>query len=380
LTAYNLAIRNVLILRPDNLGDIILFAGMLRHIRGFYPRAKLTLFVKESNLNLLSICPYIDRLAEWERLSSLPLSWLPEFRGKYRLNSIVRQLLNKKYKTDMLLLPVRSPTDGIFGMHDIVSSIPASEKIGIAGDYCNQTFEEDKKADGLYSKRMRLKNCQQKSHEFEINSDFLNFLGVNIDNLDIWPEFWTNEKDREWAHNAIPIDKTVITVAICPGVTSHSGKFYQGIKYAQAFNALKDIKFSIVLFGAPAEKPMCTEVANALTLCDNIKTVIELSGQSTIRQLVEGIKRCDIVISQETGSLHIAVALKKPTIGIIGGGHFRRFYPWGNEKINRVVNKKMDCYWCNWKCIYPTMRCIQEIEPEVMAEELKSALYEARLI
>ena len=353
---------------------------MLRHIRALYPRANITLFVKESNFNFLSKCPYIDRLVEWERLSSLPLAWLPEFRGKYRLNQFVRHLLNKRYKTDILLLPVRSPIGGIFGMHDIVSSIPAIKKIGIAGDYCNQTIEEDKKSDRLYSERMRLTSSRQKSHELEINRDFLRFLGANIDTSDIWPESWTDENDREWAHNAVPIIKAVITVAICPGARSNIGKFYPGIKYAQAFNALKDMQFSIVLFGAPAEKSMCVEVANALTKCDNIKTIIDLSGQSTIRQLIEGIKRCDVVISLETGSLHVAASLKKPTVGIMGGGHFGRFYPWGDEKINRTANKPMDCYWCNWRCIYPTMRCIQEIQPEIIAKELRSALYEARLI
>jgi len=376
----NPAIRKVFILRPDNLGDIVLFSGTLHHIRTLYPRAVITLFVKRSNVNLLLLCPYIDRLVEWEKLSSLPLAWLPEFRGKYRLNWFIRRLLNKKYKTDILLLPVRSPTNDLFGMHDIVSSISAKKKIGIAGDYCNQSIEDDQKADKVYSERMRLNSNQQKSHELEINRNFLRFLGLDIEILDIWPEFWTDEKDCEWAQHSVLINKTVITVAICPGVTSKIGKYYQGIKYIQAFNSLKDIQFSLILFGTTNEKAMCAELADSLTICNNIKSIIDLSGQSTIRQLIEGIKRCDVVISLDTGSLHIAVALNKPTLGILGGGHFGRFYPWGDEKINRTANKPMDCYWCNWQCIYPTMRCIQEIEPGIIAKELRIALREAGFV
>jgi ADP-heptose:LPS heptosyltransferase len=380
LTIYNPEIKNVFIIRPDNLGDMVLFSGSLHHIRDLYPKADITLFVKTSNLNLFSLCPYIERLEEWERLSSLPFPWLPEFRGKYRLNHFVRHLLNKRYRTDILLLPVRSPTGDLLGMHDIVSSIPANQKIGIAGDYCNQSIEHDQKASRIYSKRMQLSSSRQRSHELEINRDFLRFLGADVEISDIWPEFWTDEKDCEWASNAIPVDKTVITLAICPGVTSSRGKFYQGIRYAEAFNFLKDIRFSIVLFGASNEKSMCLEVANALNKSDNIKRIIDLSEQSTTRQLIEGVKRCDAVISQETGALHIAVALKKPTVGILGGGHFGRFYPWGDEKINRTANKLMDCYWCSWRCIYPDIRCVQEIEPKMIANELELALYEARFI
>jgi ADP-heptose:LPS heptosyltransferase len=371
---------NLFILRPDNLGDIVLFSGSLRHIRTLYPEANISLFVKRTNLNVLSLCPYIDRLDEWEKLSSLPLPWLPEFRGKYRLNRLVRVLLNKRYRTDVLLLPVRSPTGDILGMHDIVSSISANQKIGIAGDYCNQSVEDDQKASRIYSKRMQLTSSRQKSHELEINRDFLRFLGADFEIPEIWPEFWTDDRDREWANNAVPVDKTVIIIAICPGVSSSRGKFYQSARYVEVFNLLKDISFSIILFGAPNEKSMCLEAANALNACDNIKSIINLSGQSTLRQLIEGIKRCDAVISLDTGSLHIAVALKKPTVGIMGGGHFGRFYPWGDERINRTANKPMDCYWCSWRCIYPDIRCIQEIRPEIIAKELRAALHEANLI
>lgn len=376
---HNISIQNLLILRPDNLGDLVLFSGTLHFIRKMYQKANITLFVKKSNYNLFSLCPYIDRLVEWERLSSLPFHWLPEIRGKYRLNQFGRHIFNMRYRSDVLLLPVRSPTDDIFGMHDIVSSIPANEKIGISGDYCNQTVEEDNKADRIYTKRLRLKKQQQSVHELEINRDFLNFLGVTVKTTDIWPEFWTDKKDLEWAETHIANDEKTITLAICPGVTSNSGKYYPGEKYAQAINSLKDIKFCIVLFGSPDERSMCQEVAKALAECGNIESITDLSGQSSVRQLIEALKLCDIVLSIDTAPLHIAVALKKPTVGIMGGGHFGRFYPWGDEKINRVANKPMDCYWCNWNCTYPTMRCIQEIEPETIAHEIRTALYEAGL-
>ena len=140
---------NVFILRPDNLGDIVLFSGILRHIRSLYPTASITLIVKQSYLNLIEICPHIDRVMEWEKISSLPYDWLPELRGKYRFNWFIRHFINKKYKTDIILLPVRSPTGGLFGMHDIVASIPAAEKIGLTGDYCNQTVEEDQAANKI---------------------------------------------------------------------------------------------------------------------------------------------------------------------------------------------------------------------------------------
>ena len=59
--------RSVLVLRPDNLGDVVLFSGALRHIRVLYPQAKITLCVKSYVRNLVVLCPYVDEVIEYEK-------------------------------------------------------------------------------------------------------------------------------------------------------------------------------------------------------------------------------------------------------------------------------------------------------------------------
>lgn len=370
----------VLILRPDNLGDVILFTGMLKHIRALYPQAEITLSVKNKLLASVELCPYIDKLIEYEYFSDLPLPCFPNIRGKFRINWWLHCLFKTKYKTDILLLPVRSPNAGIFNMHAVVSRINAHTKIGIAGDNINQTIKQDNKAKKLYSKQFHLQPEQFNNNELDINRDFLQFLGLHINKDDIWPDLWTNNEDKQWARNAIPLNKDSITLAISPGVTSTPNKFYPGNKYAYALSGLNIKKFKVILIGTSDENEMCRQVENELSNCNNIKFIQNLCGKTTIRQMIEGIRRCDALISLDTGALHVGVALKKPTVGIIGGGHFGRFYPWGDNKINRVANKKMECYWCNWNCIYPTIRCVQEIDPILIANELKSALKNADII
>jgi hypothetical protein len=71
--------------------------------------------------------------------------------------------------------------------------------------------------------------------------------------------------------------------------------------------------------------------------------------------------------------------LQKRVAGIVGGGHFGRFFPWGNSSVARVVNKPMECYGCNWRCKYQSMRCIQEISPMDAARELRSLLEDVRM-
>lgn len=370
-------VSRVFILRPDNLGDVVLFSGALRHIRKHYPEADITICVKRYVRPLLELCPHIDHIVEWERVSAPLLDRYPflrQLRGGVRLDRCLRPVTNYFHQTDILLVPVRSPTGGLYGMHAAAGSIPARQRIGVAGDYCNQTQEEDEAAERVYSLRLHLPPERDKEHEFYVTRDYLKLLGIDLSSEDLWPEFWTATSDRHWAKGHIPRNAGEVTLAISPGVTSLPGKFYPAEKYALVLSELKELKISVVLFGSAAEKAQCEEVAQALACCRNIVSIVNLSGRTTIRELVEGLHRCDAVLTQETAALHIATALCKPTVGIIGGGHYGRFYPWGDAAINRVAHVPMDCYWCNWRCRYDSIRCIQEISANLISRELRSAI------
>jgi hypothetical protein len=55
----------------------------------------------------------------------------------------------------------------------------------------------------------------------------------------------------------------------------------------------------------------------------------------------------------------------------MGGGHFGRFYPWGDPRRHRTACRTLDCYHCNWRCPYATVRCLEQIRPaDVLAEAL----------
>ena len=62
------AMSKILIFRPDNIGDVVLFTGALKHLRKKFPDAYITLAVLEHAVNLVEVCPYVDKcisLKEW---------------------------------------------------------------------------------------------------------------------------------------------------------------------------------------------------------------------------------------------------------------------------------------------------------------------------
>jgi ADP-heptose:LPS heptosyltransferase len=99
-----------------------------------------------------------------------------------------------------------------------------------------------------------------------------------------------------------------------------------------------------------------------------------MAGKTSLLDLVNIINKARLVVSNDTGAAHIAAAVATPVVCILGGGHYGRFMPYQvEEEPSRpfpvVVTHKMDCFNCNWNCIYKTERntpypCIKNISVE----------------
>ncbi|BEI34779.1 hypothetical protein PHIN6_02970 [Polynucleobacter sp. HIN6] len=94
-----------------------------------------------------------------------------------------------------------------------------------------------------------------------------------------------------------------------------------------------------------------------------------LCGQTSLDQLIDIINNASLLITNETGTVHIGANLGTPTVCMLGGGHFGRFFPYPPDLMPSAVEAiyfPMECYGCNWNCIYEVPKneavpCIQMI-------------------
>jgi len=113
---------------------------------------------------------------------------------------------------------------------------------------------------------------------------------------------------------------------------------------------LKQSEAQISIAGSANE----AETANYLMERLPAGRVNNLTGKTPLTELIELIGNAALIISNETSAIHIAAAVKTPSICVLGGGHFGRFapYPFSMEDSPVCAYEKMDCYNCNWNCIY----------------------------
>jgi ADP-heptose:LPS heptosyltransferase len=99
----------------------------------------------------------------------------------------------------------------------------------------------------------------------------------------------------------------------------------------------------------------------------NIKTITVLK----LSQISAVLSKCLIFIGNDSGLTHLAHQLGRPMIAIIGGGKFGKFFPYKERDDALFLYNKLDCFGCNWKCIYDKKYCLTEIKVDQVMNSIK---------
>jgi len=97
----------------------------------------------------------------------------------------------------------------------------------------------------------------------------------------------------------------------------------------------------ILIFGEPSDRSICTGIAQAIG-----PAAVDLSGQTSFGEFVGLLARCDLVICNDGGPLHLAVSQGVKTVSIFGPVDPVVYGPYGSVDHHRVVTKSLPCRPC----------------------------------
>jgi ADP-heptose:LPS heptosyltransferase len=375
-----MSVKKILILRPDNIGDVLLFTGALKHIKKLYLDAHITLAVQEHIINLVELCPYIDACVPVSHLTWLgkidqaectfkSLLKNSELRKAIRIINKFRNFINKPF--DTIIYPVKSAQ---ISHLEIIYCLSATETIGIIGCNLNEPkngFPSILRPNNLFLKNLDISDADPWKHEFFITAQFLIFLGCNDVTIDgIKPQLWLADQDKNYLNKTQRNEYKII--GLFPGASS-AAKLWPIVNYGKLANQL-DGRFIYVIFGNSTDKDLANKISLSIKEYRSDVKIFNLTGQTTLRELAKNIMLCDLLIGMDTSGLHIAITAGIPTVGIVGGGHFGRFVPWGDPEKNIFLTNKMECFYCNWVCTYEKAECIKSVSPHEVASAVTKLL------
>lgn len=94
----------------------------------------------------------------------------------------------------------------------------------------------------------------------------------------------------------------------------------------------------------------------------NSKNVVNLCGKNNIPEAAKLISGAALHLGNDSGLTHVALKLGVPTIGIIGGYYFGKFFPFEYRNLHgKFFYKSMECFGCEWNCIHKEPYCFTDV-------------------
>jgi ADP-heptose:LPS heptosyltransferase len=341
--------KEILVIRTDNLGDLLLGMPILKHLRNSFMGYRIILLARKEWLSIVQTCPYVDEFIPWDQKRYT--------RNVFYRMGFARALRNHCVESAIYPAFSRDPLGD-----ELISCCRSSQKIAFAGDLDNISLKRKATNDRYYTRLIQDPNFNVS--EIDRNREFTQQItGKTIDPVDFQPEIWLTQSDRIAARKLLEesgLDPSRhLIIALFPGA-SWEGRLWPAGRYAELADRIADsYGAKIVICGASSDLQVSSEVQLRMH-----RQSINLAGKTRLRDLAALFERCALFIGNETGPLHVAVTVGTSSLCIVGGGHFGRFYPYGDGNRHRMAFKRMDCYCCNWRCIHESIRCIQEIAVE----------------
>ena len=308
---------NLLIVRADRIGDVVLSLPLARIIKKYYPECKITFLVREYTKNLVLNHPFIDNVLV-----------LKEDSGQLLIRENKKLIAGNKFDSCVVV----SPT---FEISLIIYLSRIRERIGTGYRWYSFFFNNKVYQHRKYAEK----------HELEFNVQMLKNLGIDekIDRQTV--QFDLNVREEDCAaidkflrEENIDSSKKIIIIHPGSGGSAMDLPVEKFRELALQLAEKKDIE--IFITGSENERDLCEAISSGTKIKN-------FAGRLNLGELTALISKADLFIANSTGPLHIAAALGRDLIG---------FYPkitaclperWGPYSEKSVVFKPdIECSDC----------------------------------
>jgi len=192
-------------------------------------------------------------------------------------------------------------------------------------------------------------------HQIDYFLHLIKCLGYNpkpfTPNLKPLPE---GEKEKELLRKKYGWGKEYVIFA--PGAAYGLAKCWPPIYFAKLAEKIKKTGKEIILVGSKKDKNITSLILSYLR---NQKGIYDIAGKTTLAGVISIIKEASIVISNDSGLMHLTAALRCPQIAIFGPTSPARTSPYGNTTY--IIHHPVPCSPCTHRQCPKDHICMKQI-------------------
>lgn len=349
---FDSACKNLLVRGVNWIGDSVMTLPALKALKSALPDTRISLLVKPWVAAVFENNPDIDEIISYESTHN-------GLRGKIKLASLLR----RKHFCGSILL------QNAFDAALIAFLAGIKKRVGYNRD--GRGF--------LLTRAVPLPENEHHAHQIYYYLNLLEQSGMKAGYSVPYIHLTLNERMR--ARELLKsLRKPVL--AINPGATYGSAKRWFPERFAEVATwFIGDIGGSVVLFGGNSEIDITDEIYKKVI--PEVRTsgaLLNMAGKTSLRDFIALISDCDVIVTNDSGPMHLAYAVRTPLVAIFGSTNPLTTGPppegFADESV--VITPSVPCSPCfDRTCSRNDMLCMQAVTSDEVFYAIKKLLPES---
>ena len=344
----------ILVFRTDAIGDFFLSLDAIYSIAQRFDGKEMILIVNES------IAPFIKSYDIFTKV-------IPFNREKFILNfayhfKFIKSLRKYTFSHSFYLNFSRE-----FLGDEITKLSRAENRIGWLGDKSRISEFLLKLGNGVYTQLII--THKKNEHELKRNNEFVN-KAISSNESIISFNLHSNGKYRTIEEIFSKFNTNIENYCIIAPGSRIKEKIWSLDNFVEIINWLSiQYKLSIVLVGPQSE----SYIGDYLRQKNESGIILDLFGKINFQDIITLLRKSILLITNDNAISHLGCKLDCNMIGLLGGGQFGRFAPYGSQK-QKWLYHEMECYNCEWVCKYKEFKCIQNISVKSVKDNIDTLI------
>lgn len=344
----------ILIVKTSAIGDVTHTLPVLNAIRAHFPAAHITWLVEEASAEIIEGHRAIDRVLVCKRKQ-----WIKDFFRPARFKKFLWEILEfiKVLRDTHYDLVV--DFQGLLKSGIWVFLSRGKQKVGfgpgMAHSECSYIF---------YNRKIPAVSMDY--HAIDRELMLLRAIGITCDNIEFG--FPVGKFHRQKIKNILKsfdIPNSEPIVAINP-MARWDTKLWEIRKFAQVADWLSGRGFRVCFTGAGSDHYEIERIRSLMT-----HNAVNLAGKTSLKTLAALYENAVLLLTTDTGPMHIATAIGTPVVALFGPTAPWRTGPYGPG--HQIIQVKSDCTPC-FKRACTTRACMKDITVEMVINRLEKVL------
>lgn len=342
---------NILAIRLDNIGDVVMTGPALRALRQAYPRAQITLMASPGGSQIAPLLPWVNDVIVWRAVWQDIAAEVPVTPEKEM--ELVSLLAGRSFDAAFIFTSfLQSPHPPAYACY--LARIPL--RIGQSKEF----------GGGMLSHWVK----PQGDSTYQVDRSLYLLRAVGIPVVDDHLELRVPAGDARSAESLLAgcgIGAGRPFVALAPGASAPTRR-YDETRYAAAAQQIaRQANMPVVLIGSQREAGKFPALETAAARSSRIHSLI---GHTSVAEMGAIIARSALVITNNSGAMHVAAAFRRPMVVLFAGTEIpEQWLPRTNAV--ETLNRPVECSPCyRFACPYH-LECLDIPAEEVAAAALR---------